>query len=507
MLIRLTYQPQNALQAIVAAAKASLDKQKAELAFYMLAAAAYYKMVKAQSVAKDAATLWAAAGSPKSGKPLLAELKKGTIHKYDEDYDINPADFDPSLRKLAYALAHVSDKGDKHWQDIGRLAHLVTDPSVTALWKPTPVKPGANIKDPAQRKKAENQYLRDLLTSMVRKRQDIVQIMAALDKEMGKASTKFGSPFPKQLVDDLAVNEAGHLIWTRTGDLLVSRANSPTSIWTMRGAKVQMPVYPKPGSYVFQYLPAHGTTAQKVYKQSDVAKSNKKKWGTVDQLMNKLPTIKASWQKLLMANDPLGALLQFAYLTSARVGTVGNTTFGASTLQAKHFTIKKNGTVVVKYPGKGQGGKAVMQEHKIEPNAETKLLLKFIKERVGSIPKNQTVFTDTGRPYSNSEINSWLQSHIKGMTIHKFRHLRGTSLAMTVLSKLTVPANVQQSKANNIFKHAVENIAKALGHYNATSGKIPVGTAIKHYIDPNLMRTWFEERGLEVPAWIPANSD
>lgn len=506
MLIRLIYQPQTALETVAAISKTELDRQKAELAFYMLAAAAYYKMIDAKKIAKDATTLWTAAGSPSNAKALLKELKAGTIHKYHEEYDITPSAFDPSIRKLAYALSHVAEKGDKHWADIGRLAHLVTDPTVTALWKPQPVKPAANIKDPKARKKAENQYLKDLLISMARKQTDIQTIMSKLDAEMGKGSTKFGKPFPKQIVDDVAVNEAGHLVWTRTGDMLVSRANSPASIWTLRGAKVTLPVYPKPGSYVFQYMPAHGTSPQKVYKQSDVSVANKKKWGTVDQLMGKLPAIKASWQKMLAAGEPLGALLQFAYLTSARIGTVGNNTFGASTLQAKHFTIKSNGTVIVKYPGKGQGGKAVLQEHRLEPNAETKALIKFIKERIGSIPKDQTVFTDTGRPLSNTDINGWLQKHIKGMTVHKFRHLRGTSLAMQVLSKLSVPANVQQAKANAIFKAGVEQIAKALGHYNLRGDEVKISpaTAIKHYIDPNLSRSWFEDKGLEVPAFVPA---
>lgn len=501
MRIRLVFaasQP-TALQTVLAAETAKEAKIKSLLAFYMVALLVYLEKLPAAKARKLASSLFSAAGSPSVAKPTMKMLELGNVEDLG-DFEFPYKIEDPELRKLGRAIVNCEEVGDKYYQEVGRLAHLITDPSVVNLWKPALVKPTAKThKDPQERKKALNRYLKDVLIGLLRDKTEFPAILKKLEAESGSS---FVRGVPKPLMKHLNVLETGQL--TYDGEPLVSRANSPTTIWLLRDSKLSLPVREKEGGYVFQYKPGFGDTLQKVYKQSDVQQANQKKWKIVDKLISRLPTIKAGWQKLLKKDVPLGAILQFAYITSARIGTVGNTTFGISTLQARHFTWKGK-SLIVKYPGKGQAGKAVEQEHRIEPNAETRDLLRYIKKRLSVVAKNQIVFSDDGEPVSNGEINGWLGRYIPGLTVHKFRHLRGTSLALEVLGKLKVPAKIKQSDAQRLFKTAIERVSKALGHYNIRGDevKISTGTAIKSYIDPNVGIEWFRNLGLQIPKFLP----
>lgn len=488
-----------ALASVLAEETVKEQKIKTLLAFYLVVASFYFKTVEKNNGLKLLKALYNELGRPKEHKQifnLVTSGKAGDIEAYP--IPIKEID-DPKLRRLARLLTTVESKKEPGYQEISRLAGLVTDPSVVSLWAPKSIRPTTQThKDPKERQKALNRHMKDVLIGLVRANKSFPDILTALDQELGK---KVFSRVPKTLVKHLSVNELGELFYDN--EPVTSHAGAPTKIWILIG-KIELPVRSKESGYVFQYKPVVGDTYQKVYRQSSVKESKKEKWGVVNSLMENLPKIKTAWKKLLAVDDPLGAVLQFAYLTSARIGTPGNNTFGITTLQARHFT-EKGPNILVKYHGKGQSGKAVEQEHLLKPNPETRDLIRFIKKRIGVTPADQTLFSNDGKPLSNIEVNGWLQRYIPGMSVHKFRHLRGTSLATEILEKLKVPANVGQGEAQRLFKAAMEKVGKALGHYNIRGDEVKVSssTALKHYISPEIGLNWFKKLGLSTPKFLP----
>lgn len=488
MLIRLT-QFATPLQALAA----DDSRDRAILAFYLVVLAHNLRKKTKANLGQLAQKMYDEAGRPKAHSYAMTAIKKGTT----TDISIATKGMDARLAKLARAIMRTERVGDDYYQEVARLASTVVAPEVAAMWVPEPVKP-TKVKDPAEARKAENRFLRDLVIRDVRQGKKLPDVLNTL-----KAN---GAPIklPATLVKSLGVLEDGSI--TYKGEPLVSRANSACTLWVLRGATIALPTNAaKADSYIFSYVPAVGTTAQKMYRLSSVIKANQKKWDAVSSLSKKLPKLKTAMNKGVLKKDPLACLLNFAFLTASRIGsesgsTAGTKTYGSSTLLVRHLAFK-GPSCVITYPGK----KGVQQQHVLKPNAETKPLLVFLKERQENATKDMLVFTADGKPFSNTAINSWLKAIIPTVTVHKFRHVRGTDLAEQVLERLKVPANIKQPAANALFKSAMEKVGHLLGHYNAKGEetKITSATALKNYIDPSVSAQWFKNLKLEVPKFIP----
>ena len=102
-------------------------------------------------------------------------------------------------------------------------------------------------------------------------------------------------------------------------------------------------------------------------------------------------------------------------------------------------------------------------------------------------------------------INKYLKSIgvPAGVTIHKFRTLRGTMLAATALGKSPFKNRATQPSAavvNAWLKKQLEAVAKELGHF--TNGKLTINTAIQNYIDPQLLEDFFKDAQVRPNAVI-----
>lgn len=408
---------------------------------------------------------------------------------------------DEFCAKYARALVRAStDPEHAKWPDLLRWAGKLGPTAAKLARLNSQLPEGLRGKD---RIKSENRHYRDVLIDMVRNGATPKEILDKLDEESGTKS--FSRAIPSKLRADVSFDETGNLLYKK--EPMVSRAGGPISLWVLRTAKVLLPKVRKTDdSYLMGYIPANSAGGvQAVYKLSSVKKANQAKWDKVDTFTQILPKLKAKWMRLVSNGSGLGMLLQCAYLTSARIGnpsSAGLGKFGLSTLLVKHASVK-GGNVVIKYMGKGKSG-GVPQTHIISRSPESVKLQTYLLERIKTGKPDDPLFLDErdGTNVSAVEANQWLKSNSGGVvTVHKFRHVRATELAKTILADLKVPQDITLKEATDLFKRAMEGVGRALGHYNLTGDEARVTpmTAIKNYISPGVGINWFKGLGLEPP--------
>lgn len=243
------------------------------------------------------------------------------------------------------------------------------------------------------------------------------------------------------------------------------------------------------------------------YKQGNT----EKKFQAVQDLQKVITKVRRKWKSdLQLGLEDKRAVLALAcelvYLTSARVGsktgnTAGEKTFGLVSLTAGHY--KKRGNArLIEYKGK----KGQLQKHALKPDtALTKLCIQYLDGLAEGKKRVEPLITYRGKPLTGSSINKYLKTLgvPAGVTIHKFRTLRGTLLANKVLEKSPFKSRTRQPTAkqvNDWLKKQLEKVAKELGHF--TNGKLTVNTAIQNYIDPQILDDFFKEAEVRPNAVI-----
>lgn len=185
-------------------------------------------------------------------------------------------------------------------------------------------------------------------------------------------------------------------------------------------------------------------------------------------------------------------ICEVIYQTSARIGstkanTAGETTYGISTLLRKHLNLNET-RVIMKYAGKKGGA----QKHVIKFNEQrTEMLGEAIHEFCFDKKPGEYVFTFRGKPISNSHINGYLRElgFPEGFTIHKFRKLRGTGMAMVLMAKCPFGPRAKDADVNAWIEKQCLNIGKELGHMSGEN--VTATTAIANYIDPSVFEPVF----------------
>lgn len=478
----------------LAAAGKTVEQQRAILTFFMVALALYHGK-SIPNALRLATESFKAGGSPSYGKPTLVALQS---KKPTPSFSIKLEDFDKKHAKLAKLLMRAADKESRAYQEVSRLAQLTGNQEVMKAWLPKAVAP-----DPAQSRTKEyktalTRFLKDKCIELVRKGKTLPTVIGELNSHLTRKEFRV----PK--ITGLSINDLGELLVN--GEPLVAHKGGPVTIWVLRNSKLVKPTR-KGGKeqYLFGYQPKNGVSTQKAYRLSSVQKAVEKKWKAVSALGKGLPRLYKAWMRELSAGHAIGAVLHFAYLTSARIGGSSATSFGVTTLQCRHVKIKGN-QVLVSYTGKGQAGKAdAVQEHKLLRNKETALLIDYIKERVETGAAGDLLFTDDGTALSNTEVNGFIQKYVPSASVHKFRHLRGTAVAERVLADLVPKRGTSQNQAEAMFKEAMEEVGKVLGHYNIRGDSIKISpmTAIKSYCEPTILSSWFVNHGFDVPDFIP----
>lgn len=293
--------------------------------------------------------------------------------------------------------------------------------------------------------------------------------------------------------------------YTTAGKLL---AGSPTGEIHMN------PEYDpkKDNSFVCEYKAQMAQNFSYLYTTSYKARRTKAKFEKVAQFDKKFDSLRKKWLRDFKADGittqkgVFAMLAELVYQTSGRIGstagkTDGKTTYGISTLLVGHYKLRGKDRLL-EYSGK----KAQIQKHKLmTSNPNQKLIIEALDEMAKGKVRKDRLITFKGRGVTGSGLNKYLKSIglPSGVTVHKFRTMRGTVLAKKILEKNPFKNRTRQPKAtvvNKWLKTALEKVAKELGHFS--NGKITVATAIANYIDPVILGDFYNEVGIRMPVTI-----
>lgn len=251
----------------------------------------------------------------------------------------------------------------------------------------------------------------------------------------------------------------------------------------------------KDNGYLLKFQAIGAKTWQWCFSKDYKKRKKGKIYLEVNKLLKNIDTYQAKWQKDIHSKDvkisQCALACEIIYITAMRVGTKGNETggektYGLLTLQGKH--IKCDGSkVTLAYEGK----KAQSQKHVISNKDIAKELCPMVKG------KNDQAFEING-----DALNDYIRNKL-GMkiTIHKFRTLRGTAIAYNKLIKDKPCNKLKTDKAKlDYLKKVMTEVGELLGHFN--NGKVTYTTALKNYVDPNIIVRYFDECKLKVPKQI-----
>lgn len=288
------------------------------------------------------------------------------------------------------------------------------------------------------------------------------------------------------------IDERGY--YTKYKELL---AGPPT------GEVLMNPQYKKGSSqYVFKCKARGARTFQTVYTAEAVSKARADKFDAVLKSVSKIGNVRKKWLRDVKGSRELGIITELAYLTCARIGTLGNETdgkptYGLTTLLAKHAKVKSN-TLTLSYNGK----KGVKQKHIVKGDSPTnKQIIEFFEDRLATLKPSERIFTVNG-----TMVNKYIRALGLDISVHKFRTLRGTVLMSEELENQTarLAKNPSEKSVLEAFKKAASNVAKLLGHYNSTASgiKLSTTTSIKNYIDPSVCIAFFDKYEVRLPSLL-----
>ena len=266
------------------------------------------------------------------------------------------------------------------------------------------------------------------------------------------------------------------------------------------------------GNWVFKTelpsLNAKGEANQQYFYTASKQKANKtKKFGVVEELIEKEAEMLSAWRKDLNGSNLNRAiyatLCELTYQTCARIGGIGNAnmkgdTFGLTTLKVHNVTFYKSGKIVLRYIGKD----SVEQVHTLLPDDHNMLVvMKYIRACCLNKSKDDDLWTYGGSVFTANGLRSYFReiSGIAGASPHKLRHLRGTRLAISALeaasNHVTNNAPVTQKIVDASFKAALLHVGKVLGHVknvgNSEEQTAVWNTAANNYVEPAVMLQYY----------------
>lgn len=243
--------------------------------------------------------------------------------------------------------------------------------------------------------------------------------------------------------------------------------------------------------------------------------NRKLRFDKVSEFMNTVEGHRKKWLEDLnsvdIRNKVCAAMVEIIYMTQARIGgenneTGGEKTFGLSTLLIDHTNITPDG-IEFNYPGK----KGTAQHHFLGTNtAISKKVISIIKNLIKGRKSTEKVFVVSGKPITASEVNRYVRSIGINVSVHKFRHVQGTKIAQDLFKKHPFKKGaVSQAQAEKWIKEEAKQIGTILHHRSGSGDKEKVvgTTALNAYVDPNVIKKFFTDLNLRVPAWVPKTSD
>lgn len=275
------------------------------------------------------------------------------------------------------------------------------------------------------------------------------------------------------------------------------------------------------GDWVFVALRPDGSRGNFFYTVEKKVANQGAKFNAVRDLMKNIEGIRRKWNihlKNFNESDPrsvASAVLEMLYVYSARIGsksgkTDGKQTFGISVILVKQCRMQNDGSLKIRYLGKG----GVPTEHHIKPNSLTnKQLLHAFSGLMSDKAPSDFVFTyrlknGDRRPITSSFINQFFKSLGAGeVTVHKLRTLAATRMMQEELDAYKAQKKSVHQPANFLkdLQKMATNIGKKLNHMRTTkdgSMKATPATALQNYIDPGVLVDIFDHYHIPRPVWL-----
>lgn len=273
---------------------------------------------------------------------------------------------------------------------------------------------------------------------------------------------------------------------------------------------VMNPAYGKEGAdqWVFRGIKADGTKGGYFYTTAFKHAQHIDKHTKVRTL--DVPAIRKKWLPKVKRFDieevtcVTATVLEMLWQFTARVGTVGNATFGISTLLVKHVTITPKG-IVIKYKGKD----SVATTHKLLPSVlEHRPLIKniiaLVDGKTGANPLFTVVRDGVHKRILPATVNKYWRmcGAPEDVGVHKIRTWRGTNAFYEIITAALQnkrPKTLAEARA--LFKRAAEQVGAMLNHVRSTAAgdKVTGITALNSYIDADIQVMYWQELGYELP--------
>lgn len=243
-----------------------------------------------------------------------------------------------------------------------------------------------------------------------------------------------------------------------------------------------------------------------------------KKFSIARELASNITKYRSKWLRDLKSTKPEVAIpaciVELGYESCIRIGTPGNATKGVATQGLTTLlvgNVKRQGANrILDFLAKD----AVATKYVIRPDTvERRLLIKWIDALCEDKTRKDKLFEHDGKWYNAAKIRTYFRT-VTGMPdvkIHTIRHLQGTRVAMEVLDELGAELDkartLTQTIVNKKFMEAMQKVGKLLGHVRGVGAtqKTTGATAIKSYVDPELMREFFQRysaRGIRIPSVV-----
>ncbi len=207
---------------------------------------------------------------------------------------------------------------------------------------------------------------------------------------------------------------------------------------------------------------------QYLYNQKFAEKKQRQKFGKLEKFGEYLPKLREITNAHLeLEGFPrekvLAVMMRLINSLYIRVGSEKSVTkyktFGITTLQNRHLTIKSKGQLIFEFVGKSH-----IQHRKILVDTALASVMTKLKE-IGKARKLFNYIDEDGkiRPVKPSEINAYIKAATDvEFSAKDFRTWAGTLLAATELARIG-PAEDERSLKSNLVK-AIKNVAEQLGN-------------------------------------------
>lgn len=258
--------------------------------------------------------------------------------------------------------------------------------------------------------------------------------------------------------------------------------------------------YKNDTNYVLTFQAFGAEGKQFMYSIDYKRKMNKMKYEKVWKVIEDIETYRKKWLKFIDSDDfkskTCAVACEVVFQTTMRIGTPGNKskgedTFGLLTLEKRHISLSGDSKIEFDFLGKGGGSMTY--------SLEDKRISKYFHNILKNKNSKDSVFKISGEDL-NKFINGELHMNI---TVHKFRTLKATQYVYKHLIEkfpFKKPAETSQKEKLAYLQKILLEVGEMLKHHSGD--KVTTSTALKNYIDPSVIKKYYELCKMELPKQV-----